>query len=49
MTKSKLFYGKVHKMGKYANMLENQNKYQLTVYEENTTPEWFKEGILQFS
>ena len=43
----KLFYGKVHKNGEVCQYaFENLNKYQLTVYEENTTPEWFKEGVL---
>ena len=43
----KLFYGKVKQNGEACEYsFENLNKYQLTVYEENTVPDWFKEGVL---
>ncbi|MFQ7523618.1 MAG: glycoside hydrolase family 13 protein [Terrisporobacter sp.] len=43
----KLFYGKVKQNGEACEYsFENLNKYQLTVYEENKVPDWFKEGVL---
>ena len=43
----KLFYGKVKQNGETCEYsFEELNKYQLTVYEENKSPDWFKDGIL---
>lgn len=43
----KLFYGKVKQNGEACEYrFEDLNKYQLTVYEDNKSPEWFKEGVL---
>lgn len=43
----KLFYGKVKQNGEACEYsFDELNKYQLTVYEENKSPTWFKEGIL---
>ena len=43
----KIFYGKVKQNGETCEYnFDNLNKYQLTVYEENETPTWFKEGVL---
>ena len=45
--KRKIFYGKVKQNGEVCEYsFDNLNKYQLTVYEENETPNWFKEGVL---
>ena len=42
-----LFYGKVHHNGEACEYsLNNLNRYQITVYEDNKAPEWFKEGVL---
>lgn len=43
----KLFYGKVKQNGEACEYrFDDLNKYQLTVYEDNKSPEWFKEGVL---
>lgn len=43
----KLFYGKVKQNGEACEYrFYDLNKYQLTVYEDNKSPEWFKEGVL---
>lgn len=43
----KIFYGKFRKNGEVCEYnFENLNKYQLTVYEDSKTPDWFKEGVL---
>ena len=43
----KVFYGKVKQNGEACEYnFDNLNKYQLTVYEESKSPDWFKEGVL---
>lgn len=43
----KIFYGKVKENGETCEYkFDNLNKYQLTVYEDNKVPDWFKEGTL---
>lgn len=42
-----LYYGKVKQNGEACEYsFDNLNKYQLTVYEDSKSPDWFKEGVL---